>query len=161
MRFASWLLLPFRLVEIVQRVRRPRPPSGQAGTPGPVAPLAPAAMRPEPELGLAIEVCETRQGCVVRLRGEAGVVEADTLESALLPLIRLRLPRVTFDLSELVFISSLGMGVLAAFRRAAVRAGARVYLVPRMRPEVHVALEWAGLLNLFERPVTKRNAVLH
>jgi hypothetical protein len=57
---------------------------------------------------------------------------------------------VTFDLSELRFISSLAMGVLVAFRRGAVRSGARVCLAPDPHPAVREALDRAELLGLFE-----------
>jgi hypothetical protein len=57
---------------------------------------------------------------------------------------------VTFDLSELTFISSLGMGVLVAYRHGAVRSGARVCLAPDPHPAVREALDRAGLLGLFE-----------
>jgi hypothetical protein len=57
---------------------------------------------------------------------------------------------VTFDLSELRFISSLAMGVLVVYRRAAVHAGTRVCLAAGLHPEVREALDRAGLLDLFE-----------
>jgi hypothetical protein len=57
---------------------------------------------------------------------------------------------VTFDLSELAFISSLAMGTLVSYRRTAVRAGTRVCLSPELRPAVREALERAELLSLFE-----------
>jgi hypothetical protein len=53
---------------------------------------------------------------------------------------------VTFDLSELRFISNLALGVLAAYRQAAVRAGARVCLAPALHPEVRRALDRAELM---------------
>jgi hypothetical protein len=56
---------------------------------------------------------------------------------------------VTFDLRELGFISSLAMGVLVAYRRAAVRAGARVCLAADLQPAVREALDRVGLLGLF------------
>jgi anti-anti-sigma factor len=87
---------------------------------------------------------------VVRIRGEAGVAAASALEASLLRLVARRPPCVTFDLSELVFISSLAMGVLATYRRAAVRAGARVCLVPELRLAVREALDRAELMGLFE-----------
>jgi anti-anti-sigma regulatory factor len=86
----------------------------------------------------------------VRLRGEAGVAEASVLESALVAVLVTRPACVTFDLSQLVFISSLAMGPLLTFRRAALRAGARVRLAPGLQPAVSEALERAQLLGLFE-----------
>jgi hypothetical protein len=57
---------------------------------------------------------------------------------------------VTFDLSELRFISTLAMGVLASYRRAAVRIGARVGLAPDLHPVVREALTRAESIGLFE-----------
>jgi hypothetical protein len=42
------------------------------------------------------------------------------------------------------------MGVLAAFRRAAVRAGIRVALAPDLHPGLYEALKRVGVLGLFE-----------
>jgi anti-anti-sigma factor len=95
-------------------------------------------------------VLDTRDGVVVKLRGEAGVPEAAALEASLLGLVARRPPRVTFDLGELRFISSLAMGVLVAFRRGAVRTGARVCLAASLHPAVREALTRADLLPLFE-----------
>jgi anti-anti-sigma factor len=87
---------------------------------------------------------------VVRLRGEAGVPEAGALEAVVLRLVAARPACVTFDLSELRSISSLAMGVLVGYRRAAGRTGARVCLAPDLSPAVREALERAELLSLFE-----------
>jgi anti-anti-sigma factor len=93
---------------------------------------------------------ETAEGVVVRLRGEAGLAEARALEAALMRLVVRRPVRVTFDLSELLFLSSLVMGVLVSYRRAAVRAGVRVCLASGRHPAVGAALDRAGLTGLFE-----------
>jgi anti-anti-sigma factor len=87
---------------------------------------------------------------VVRLRGEAGVTEAGVLETSLLRVVA-RLPTcVIFDLSELRFLSSLALGVLASYRRAAVRTGVRVCRATALHPPVREALDRAGLLDLFD-----------
>jgi anti-anti-sigma factor len=103
-----------------------------------------------PASRLAVEVAATEEGPLVRLRGEAGVAEANFLETSLLPLIATRPARVTFDLTELQLLSSLSMGALVTFRRAVVRAGTRVYLAPNLHPTVREALERAQLMGLFE-----------
>jgi hypothetical protein len=95
---------------------------------------------------------KTEPGAVVRLRGEAGVVEAGALEAALASLAARRPVSVTFDLSELHLLSSLAIGVLVAFRRAAVRAGARVGLAPDLHAAARAALTRAEVLGLFEVP---------
>jgi anti-anti-sigma regulatory factor len=80
----------------------------------------------------------------------AGVLEAGVLEASLSRLAARRPARVTFDLSGLQFISSLAMGSLVTFRRAAARAGGRVCLAPDLQPMVREALTRADLLALFE-----------
>jgi anti-anti-sigma factor len=99
---------------------------------------------------LEIEVFETRQEVRVWLRGEAGVAEAAVLENSLLGVVARRPACVIFDLSELRFLSSLAMGVLATFCRAAVRAGVRVCWASALHPAVREALDRAGLMYLFE-----------
>jgi anti-anti-sigma regulatory factor len=95
-------------------------------------------------------VLETPEGIVVQLRGESSVAEVGALEASLLRLLARRPAWVTFDLSELRFIATLAMGVLASYRRAAVRAGARVGLVRDLHPIVREALTRAELIGLFE-----------
>src|SRR5262245_44220643 len=151
MRVADWLLIPLlRLVVITRRTGQKPSPSESARTPGPVSPRPLPERRPEPDLRLKVEVHETGNGPVVRLRGEAGVPEVSALQASLLPLVARRPGWVTFDLSELVFISSLAMGVLVDYRRGAVRAGARVCLAPDLHPTVREALDRAELRGLFE-----------
>jgi anti-anti-sigma regulatory factor len=80
----------------------------------------------------------------------AGVLEAGVLDTSLSRLAARRPARVTFDLSGLQFISSLAMGALVDFRRAAARAGGRVCLAPDLQSLVREALTRAELLGLFE-----------
>jgi anti-anti-sigma factor len=151
MRLAIWLCgRLLRLAGVARRNGQVLPPAEPAGTSGPVSPGVGAEKRPGPALRLTVEVLDTREGAVVRLRGEAGVVEAGALEASLLPLVARRPACVTFDLSGLLFLSSLAMGVLSTFRRAAVRAGGRVCLAPDLRPAVREALERAELIGLFD-----------
>jgi anti-anti-sigma factor len=89
---------------------------------------------------------------VVWLRGEAGVAEARVLEASLSRLVARRPARVIFDLSELRFLSSLAVVVLVGYRRAAVRAGVRVYRAHALHPAVRETLEQTGLMGLFETP---------
>jgi anti-anti-sigma factor len=99
---------------------------------------------------LQVEDHDAPEGMVVRLRGEAGVVEADALEAALLRLAARRPAKVTFDLSGLEFISRLAMGVLVAYRRGVVRTNGRVWLAPEVRLMMREALSRAELLSLSE-----------
>jgi len=151
MRLPYWLCFPFLpLAGVVRRARCSFLPQTHPGTPGPVSPRGPAEKRPEPALRLEIEVLDTKEGAVVRLQGEAGIAEAGAVETALLRLAARRPAGVTFDLSELLFLSSLATGVLESYRHAAVRAGVRVGLAPGLHPAVRAALAKVELVGLFE-----------
>jgi anti-anti-sigma factor len=151
MRLPLWLCLPFlRLAGVVRRAGRPLPARGYARIPGPRRARALAEQRPRPVPWLEIEVIEAGFESAVWLRGEADVGEAAGLEAALSRLLAKRPTCVIFDLSELRSVSSLAVGVLATFRRAAARAGVRVCRATALRPAVHETLGRAGLLDLFE-----------
>jgi anti-anti-sigma factor len=98
-----------------------------------------------------VVVCDSADEVVVRLQGEAGYLDVQPLNAALLPLHARRPALVTFDLGELHFISSLVLGVLVSFRRSAVRAGGRVRLTS-LRPEVREAIVRTGLGTLLLEP---------
>jgi anti-anti-sigma factor len=86
---------------------------------------------------------------IVRIKGDATVTAATTLDASLLPLTARRPQFVTLDLSELHSLSALVMGVLVRYRRAVVRAGGRVRLTQTLQPQVREALVRAELLELF------------
>jgi anti-anti-sigma factor len=83
----------------------------------------------------------------VRLEGEAGLLEAAVLDAALLPLNARQPAVVTFDLSELHFMSSLVLGIFVRFCRSAARTGGRVQLTALQR-QVRESIERAGLAML-------------
>jgi len=150
MRFVFWVSSPLRrLVEALTTGRPSFQLREQARPPCPVPPRA-GPKPPPPTPRLDIEVVETKDEVVVRLRGEAGVPEALVLEASVMRLAAKRPACVTFDLSELTGISALAMGVLTTYRRAAIRAGARVCLAPSLAPAVREALTRAEVLSLFE-----------
>ena len=132
-------------------------PSPQAvpceGSPQPPAPLPDrscAGRSPTRASRLAVAVCDLPNEVLVRLQGEAGYLEAEVLDAALLP-VRARHPAlVTFDLSELHLISSLALGILVGFHRSAARSGGRVRLTG-LRPTIREVIERAGLTMLLER----------
>jgi anti-anti-sigma factor len=99
---------------------------------------------------LAVALLEAGDDVTVLLGGEAGTPEAGALEASLLSLSALHPRSVTFDLRELCFISSLAIGVLVRFRRAAVRRGVRVRLALDMPSEVRETMQTAGVFELFE-----------
>jgi anti-anti-sigma regulatory factor len=99
---------------------------------------------------LQAEVLDTAAGVEVRLRGQAGVLEVRILEAVLLRLAARRPACVIFDLSKLESLSSLAMGLLVAYRRAAVRAGGRVCLTADLQLVVREALDRAQVMSLFD-----------
>jgi anti-anti-sigma regulatory factor len=153
MQIAFWLCSPLlRLAGVARRAAGPLQPRGYAAAPRPRRTWALPEKRPAPAPRLEVAVLETGEGALVRLEGVAGVLEAGALEAPLARLAARDPARVIFDLSGLQFISSLVMGSLVAFRRAAVRAGSRVCLTPDLHPAVREALSRADLLSLFEAP---------
>jgi anti-anti-sigma factor len=150
MRLGFWLGFPFRLARRALSSTPALPPQEQAGTPDMVSPPTLTDTWCRRASPLEIEVVETAEGVVVRLRGEAGVTEASVLDASLLRLVARRPVCVTFDLRELWFISSLAIGVLTAYRSTAVRTGTRVCLAPDVHPGVREALDIAEVMNLFE-----------
>jgi anti-anti-sigma factor len=115
-----------------------RPPDG-----------APEGAPPRPA-AIQVAVCQTADGVVIRLGGDAGVgVAGELLDGLLAPAAR-RPAVVTLDLSELRSISCLAVGVLAAYRRGVVRNGGRVLLAGPLQPAVKASLVHTGLLELFD-----------
>src|SRR5262245_58075828 len=75
---------------------------------------------------LHIDIVESDQNAIVRLKGEVGVSNADELDRRLLALTAKRPPLVVFDLQELKFISSLGLGILLRFQQGLERHKCKV-----------------------------------
>ena len=87
---------------------------------------------------------------VVWLRGEAGGPrQAERLDLALRRVSAAQPRLVVVDLSGLIFLSSLGMGALLAFRHALVRYGGHVRL-RGVREEVRLTLRRSHLHRIFE-----------
>jgi anti-anti-sigma factor len=110
-----------------------------------------------------VEVSETADGMVIRVKGEARVECAGALLDGLLAPAARRPAVVTLDLSELRSISCLALGVLAAYRRSVVRTGGRVRLAGVLQPAVKESLVRAELFDLFEtsadaKPAQNRQA---
>src|SRR4051794_6057523 len=125
------------------------------GLPAPTAPRPPAAA-----VTVEVAVSQTAEGMLIRVKGEARSECAGALLDGLLgpgrgPAV------VTLDLSEVRSISSLALGILAAYRRSVVRTGGRVRLAGVLQPAVKEALGRAELFDLFEtsaaNPFTRRS----
>jgi anti-anti-sigma factor len=112
------------------------------------APPPPPCGTPRPAAQVAVN--RTADGVVVRVKGEAGGGCAGALLDGLLGLALPRPEVVALDLSELRSVSSLAVGVLAAYCRSVSRAGGRVRLVGEVQPAVKDAMVRADLFGLFE-----------
>jgi anti-anti-sigma factor len=98
---------------------------------------------------MMIEMVELPLGVVTRLQGEGTFREADTLQPFLMRLTAKRPAVVVFDLAELVLITSLVLGALVGFRRAAARFGG-IVKIAAPQPLVLDAIRTARLDQLFE-----------
>jgi anti-anti-sigma factor len=126
-----------------------------------VAPALPASRVSRPSAAVSaveVAVCETSDGLVIRVKGEARPDNVGMLLSGLLGPTARRPALVMLDLSELRSLSCLAMGVLVAYRRGVVRAGGRVCLADELQPPVREALARAELLDLFETTAGARTA---
>jgi len=86
---------------------------------------------------------------VLHISGEMRL-EISEVERALNRLSAGRPPVVVIDLSEVPFISSLGMGLLNGFRRGLLSHGGGVTRLAALRPDVLKALTLCKLTDLFE-----------
>jgi anti-anti-sigma factor len=105
--------------------------------------------RPASSSGLDVNIIDLGKSVVVRLDGKADMLTVDRMQFALVRLIARRVPLAVLDLSGLIFLASLAMGVLVTFRRDIHRFGGCVRLAG-VRPEIHECLQVAGLADLFE-----------
>jgi anti-sigma B factor antagonist len=104
-------------------------------------------MQPPP-IRFQIEIVDVPQGKVVRLRGEVSAEEGDILKFQLTPVLNKKPKVVVFDLSELRFIASAGLGALAAIRRSLVTAGAkgRIAAIPEKLKDL---MKVSGMTQLY------------
>jgi anti-anti-sigma factor len=87
-------------------------------------------------------------GLVIRIAGEAGVDNVESLADGLMKFCAQKPKLVVFDLSGLDFIASMGMGVLMAFRQELARSGG-IVRVAAAQPMVLDAFKRACLNALF------------
>jgi len=81
---------------------------------------------------IAITIDRAPGNCVVRIKGDANVANVDEMERQLRPVAAIREPLVVFDLSELSFVSSLGISVLLNLQRGIrARGGVVRFAAPR------------------------------
>lgn len=75
---------------------------------------------------LEIKIDRMAEAYVVRIIGDANVRDVDGMERQLLPIVALSSARVVLDLSEMTFISSLGISVLLNLQRGVRGKGGTV-----------------------------------
>src|SRR4051812_40625113 len=75
-----------------------------------------------------VQVDQTPRGLVVRVIGEAGVDEIDELDRELHLLTALQPKFVVLDLSQVPYVSSMGIGSLLRFRNDIAQSGGRVVI---------------------------------
>jgi anti-anti-sigma factor len=109
-------------------------------------------------VALQVQTIESSQGVVVRLQGEAGYLDADTLHLPLLALLAQRPALVVFDMEQLAFVASVVMGALVRFRRSQIVHGGKVVLAA-LQPSVLESFQAARLLELFESADTVDQAL--
>jgi anti-sigma B factor antagonist len=77
---------------------------------------------------LTITTEQHPRGMIVRLHGDATCTNSEALRRAIQPVVDAAPSRVVLDLSHLLFINSLGLGVLLEFRQQLIAAGGRLDL---------------------------------
>lgn len=97
---------------------------------------------------ISVQAIPHRSGLIIKIAGDAGVENVPALELELTRLSATHPSLVVFDLSELDFIASLGMGALMAFRKGIVRTGGIVRLAAA-KPQVLDSFKRAALKELF------------
>jgi anti-sigma B factor antagonist len=104
-------------------------------------------MRP-PLPQFQVEIVDVPQGKLVRIKGNVNTEEADALRLQLMAALNRRPKLVVFDLADLRFIASAGLGVLAALRRSLLSAGSqgRLAAIPEKLREV---MRVAGMTQLY------------
>lgn len=97
---------------------------------------------------LEMQIVDAPEGKVVKLRGELGNNEADTFKFQVTPFLRQKPKIVVFDMTELHFITSAGLGALATVRRSIVAGGGQARLAG-IREKLKSVFKISGMNQLF------------
>lgn len=96
---------------------------------------------------------------VVRLKGEIDLSVCDTLRNELDHLLSIyKTPHLVFDLGEVNFIDSSGLGVILGRYRKLTEQGKRL-AVMGLQPQVKRAFELSGLLRIMRSYTSEEEAV--
>ena len=107
---------------------------------------------------ITVQASQHPSGLIIKISGDAGVQNVAEMERELTRISAAHPKLVVFDLSDLDFIASLGMGALMSFRKGVVRAGGTVRLAAA-KPAVLDAFKRAALKELFNTCATVDEAL--
>ena len=107
---------------------------------------------------LTLGVRRIGSAAVVRVRGSAGIAEADKMQRKLEELAAQRVPRIVLDLGEMEFICSQGLGAIITGHLKCRHYEGEIRLV-NPRPAVRELLEVTRLTKLFPIYATVDQAV--
>jgi anti-sigma B factor antagonist len=99
--------------------------------------------------GLQVESKKKGKAVVVAIRGDAGMAFVGQLQQELSRVLEAKPELVVLDLTDLAFISSMGMGTLVNFRNGVGKAGGTVKLAA-LQPMLAEAFRRARLTEMFE-----------
>jgi anti-sigma B factor antagonist len=99
--------------------------------------------------GLQVESKKKGKAAVVAIRGDAGMAFVGQLQQELSRVLEGKPELVVLDLTDLAFISSMGMGTLVNFRNGVGKAGGTVKLAA-LKPLLTESFRRARLTEMFE-----------
>lgn len=99
--------------------------------------------------GLQVESKKKGKAVVVAIRGDAGMAFVGQLQQELSRVLEGKPELVVLDLTDLTFISSMGMGTLVNFRNGVAKGGGTVKLAA-LKPLLAEAFRRARLTEMFE-----------
>ncbi|HUT60162.1 MAG TPA: STAS domain-containing protein [Phycisphaerae bacterium] len=105
-------------------------------------------MAHEQQERLRLELRETESATVIRISGSAGMDEAETIRIQLEELTAKHVPVIVLDLSDMDFISSLGLGAIIAGHLKTRHYQGEIRLA-NPQPAVRKLLETTRLTKLF------------
>ena len=107
---------------------------------------------------LAATIVDLHCGVLVRIEGDLGIASLEKLQFAFARVIARRTLLAVLDLSQVTFLSSLGMGLLVRLSRDLGRWNGRVKIA-NCPPATREALEVARLMDFFQFHATVDEAL--
>ena len=104
--------------------------------------------RKDADKPLKFKVKQTSDAAVVKVSGPAGIAEAEKLRRKLMKIVDKKTPLIVIDMSEMDFISSVGLGAIISAHLKCRYYGGRIRLAGPT-PAVAQLLETTRLTKLF------------